>query len=1013
MLACPRLSWPFAFLLSLCASIAGARASDLCPDEQSTRQLPPPSNTCTALDPVVRRPSTLPLDQYESRLNEFFGQYCHRRLDAGWGMDKTVRDTGPFIATQQTDGTYSTTYNGTHQPVLVWYSPEMMAWLRANRPVDGTRTPKTAAPVPDGAIIVKEMYNSQPAAACRVPDLLKLKPVEQGAAVMIRDRAASKDGWFWGWYGWPDTGSGWSVDYPPKQGNPPPGMGFGQYCANCHASARDDLTFSALGNIRGEHGTFLPFLSQNYYQLQTFGKDEPVVPLKAAPPPMRQLVDVHRRAIMAPPPEKRTRSPGQIFLSDLGLRAMPASTTGLIPGNQIMPSMTYDNVWVPGHGASANGTFTTSDQCLGCHTAGGTGLQYDMTAPVPGSASLMYNFSPYGTWRTSPMGLAGRDPVFFAMLASETQTFHPAASPEVQGVCLGCHGIMGERQFHIDDQSGSAHCTDFLRATVDAVPWPPTTELAKSSRFGGLARDGISCATCHHMVLGKSDSARYANQPQNRCVNERQALLNPDLSGFARTFTGSFFVGPPDRIYGPFQDPKQKPMRNAMGILPEHGIALTTSEACGTCHTVHLPVMRDGETIGHTYEQTTYPEWAFSAYRTGDSPDGKLPFGPGTRARSCQDCHMPKADASGNPFVSRIAGIQEHSTFPAVENGLPAEDIDLPARSGFAKHSLVGLNVFLIEMAKQFDDVLGIRKYDPMMGSYGVPPLDLTLRAMLTQASKATAEISVTEALVGPDGLSATVRVTNNTGHKFPSGVGFRRAFVDFRVADAAGKVLWESGRTNDAGVLVDQDGKPVAGENWWKEDCSERLNGPGNNPHQPHYREISRQDQVQIFQELVTAPSSTATEQCGRGAKPLGQLTTSFLSICAPLKDNRLLPDGFLPLEQRVAISRALGADPEMAEDSGPVGTGDDPAYLTGGGDTFRYRIPAADLAGAPSNVTAVLYYQATPPFFLQDRFCTAKGADRDRLLTVTSRLDLNGTRAEKWKLDVVGSGSVAVTGR
>src|SRR5262249_35651756 len=156
--------------------------------------------------------------------------------------------------------------------------------------------------------------------------------VEQGAAVMIRDRAASKDGWFWGWYGWPDTGSGWRVDYPPRQGNPLPAMGFGQYCVNCHASARDDLTYSDLGNIRGEPGTFISFLSQNYYQIQTFGKDD-AVPLTAAPPPpVRQLVDVHRRAIMSPPPEKRTRSPGQMFLSDLGMRALPASTTGLIPG---------------------------------------------------------------------------------------------------------------------------------------------------------------------------------------------------------------------------------------------------------------------------------------------------------------------------------------------------------------------------------------------------------------------------------------------------------------------------------------------------------------------------------------------------------------------------------------------------------------------------------------------------------------------------------------------------------
>ena len=75
---------------------------------------------------------------------------------------------------------------------------------------------------------------------------------------------------------------------------------------------------------------------------------------------------------------------------------------------------------------------------------------------------------------------------------------------------------------------------------VDAVPYPTDTLQA---HFGALARDGISCESCHHMVLGKADSARYAKQPQNRCIEQRQQFLNADNKGFARTFTGSFFVG--------------------------------------------------------------------------------------------------------------------------------------------------------------------------------------------------------------------------------------------------------------------------------------------------------------------------------------------------------------------------------------------------------------------------------------------------------------------------------------
>jgi hypothetical protein len=209
--------------------------------------------------------------------------------------------------------------------------------------------------------------------------------------------------------------------------------------------------------------------------------------------------------------------------------------------------------------------------------------------------------------------------------------------------------------------------------------------------------------------------------------------------------------------------------------------------------------------------------------------------------------------------------------------------------------------------------------------------------------------------------------------------------------------------------VLIGPNEQPIAGEFWWKDDCSGRVNSPGNNPHQPHYQVITQQDQVQIFQELVTTPPS-ASAQCGRHSEPTGELTTSFMSICGTLKDNRLLPQGFLPLDQRIEISRALGADADMAEDSGAVGTGDDPTYKTGGGDTFAYHVPLSGLSGSPAKVVATLYYQAIPPFFLQDRFCTAKGTDADRLRFVTSQLNLDGTRATQWKLNMVTSGPVAV---
>ena len=93
---CSRRLVAVALTLLFIATTAGA--SQLCPDEQPTEQLPPADPAfCARLDPIMRKPSALPLDQYEAELNDFIGNDCHRRLAAGWKMDKTVRDAGPFF----------------------------------------------------------------------------------------------------------------------------------------------------------------------------------------------------------------------------------------------------------------------------------------------------------------------------------------------------------------------------------------------------------------------------------------------------------------------------------------------------------------------------------------------------------------------------------------------------------------------------------------------------------------------------------------------------------------------------------------------------------------------------------------------------------------------------------------------------------------------------------------------------------------------------------------------------
>src|SRR5207248_433038 len=121
-------------------------------------------------------------------------------------------------------------------------------------------------------------------------------------------------------------------------------------------------------------------------------------------------------------------------------------------------------------------------------------------------------------------------------------------------------------------------------------------------------------------------------------------------------------------------------------------------------------------------------------------------------------------------------------------------------------------------------------------------------------------------------------------------------------------------------------------------------------------------------------------------------------------------LPRGFLKLQERIVLSQALGADRRMAEETTPVAVADDPDYEVGGEDSLIYRVPLSELADKPAFVQATLYYQATPPYFLQDRFCTAQGPDRERLSYIARNLNLSGTQAQDWKLRLVDGDPVPV---
>lgn len=994
-------------------------------------------------------PAELYLRDYEKVLYDFILRRKYDALD--WCVDKRVRDTGPWI-----EGTYY----GVHPAVRIYYSPRMMYWLTGDPDYwqEGKqsgeakpRAPRTG-PVPEGAMIVKEMY-MPPAelyaelqtllAENPAPDCSKAETYERlldrlitAWTVMVKAGNGSHDGWFWAGPAAPrmvdgrlqtveEAIAGQLDDY-----NHIAEAGFGLTCIRCHASAEEDLTFSALRNIEGffPEENLLSFRADNSWRNKSYFENFPLTVLSMEQPCLADSLVRQMFELPAPlRPFTETTSPEwEEFLRFHLPQADPAFNLdrGRLPAVNPAFAATYPQIgpvaasqvrtfpmqWadhvVPGARVQP---YITSDNCMGCHGGLG-GNPYDVamfvqTGPNYGDG---YNISEYGEWRWSPMGLAGRDPIFYAQLESEMVLLERDArqggllkgtlkdnQQQVTNTCLSCHGSMGQRQLELDAQTDPTLDPNFKVDYVYLIEMLSAADKKPADyryhTYGELAREGISCMTCHHITAPDPKAVNDWKPPQRDWIN---AATPKELAYFLfHNTTGRFNSGPAGEIFGPFEKVATRPMENALGITPKFNAFIRQSQMCGTCHTINLPnigltadkfpVLTAAEQnpalqpYAHTIEQETFLEWQNSMF--ANTVDGK----PGPGFQSCQDCHMPGGFESLNEKIripqvtTKIATIQDID-YPEAEHRLPDADILVSPRPDYRRHEHVGLNVFLLEMFNQFPDVLGVAKQDYMTSAKTGNAL--AIENMLRQAEQKTIALNLQIAPIEGNQLPIDVTVQNKAGHRFPSGVAFRRAFLELLVLDGD-DVVWASGRTNSAGVIVDGAGRPLR---------TEFL--PDARSYQPHYQTIDRQDQVQIYEELV--------QNADR------QFTTSFIHRVYPVKDNRLLPAGWRSSEHfrdqgQVIFQFMEATDPEVHgdpdyEDQGPGFPGlDRLRYLA----TLPEGVNRANLS-----VRITMYYQSIPPYYLQQRFSTApNGPATQRLYYLTSRLDLADTPMADWKLPLV----------
>ena len=413
-------------------------------------------------------------------------------------------------------------------------------------------------------------------------------------------------------------------------------------------------------------------------------------------------------------------------------------------------------------------------------------------------------------------------------------------------------------------------------------------------------------------------------------------------------------------------------------MTPTHGDALADPAMCGSCHVVETEILNKNVAYDRTsfgkqpksHEQTTYLEWLNSRFQT------KAPPGPGATPQTCQQCHMPRT-MEGKNITTKIANIEDNTYVDAdgkpFPNTAPAADITMKERTEYGRHTFVGANVFVLEMFRKFGDQLGLNQGDPnyATGSFTVQSgLDLALKETTQQVQTQSASIAIRGQRKSANGLDVDVEVINKTGHKFPSGVGFRRAFIEFTAMDAGGNVIWSSGRSNDKGVLIDDNGQPLATEfskTTW----------------QPHWRIVSGSKYAQIYE------SRTKDLQ--------GLLTTSFLALATPVKDNRLMPGGWSATGQYADWTKPVAV---------PAAT--NPGYYNGAGsNVVTYRMPAA-VGARVKLVRAVLNYQSIPPYYLQDRFTIGgNNPATAQLRALVQQVDYSKTPMAGWKLPVASAAS------
>ncbi len=377
---------------------------------------------------------------------------------------------------------------------------------------------------------------------------------------------------------------------------------------------------------------------------------------------------------------------------------------------------------------------------------------------------------------------------------------------------------------------------------------PIGDERFDGDRDAHLAADGVGCATCHQIL--------------------------PDNFGERESFVGHFLVDEKTAwdqrsLIGPFEidSGRTRIMHSASAFFPEKGTHIQESELCATCHTLITHALDENhEAVGELPEQVPYLEWLHSDY---------------AETKSCQSCHMPALESE--VAITSVLGE-------------PREEVN--------RHAFRGGNFLIPRMLNAHRNELGVEALST--------ELDASALRTIDHLKASTASLTVREASVSRNELTAQLEVRNRAGHKLPTAYPSRRVWLHISVADRQGNIVFESGKLNRDGSIEGN------------------ANDESPDAFESHYEVIDAADKVQIYESIMLDSK--------------GNVTTGITSGASYAKDNRLLPAGFdkATASSDIAVHGRARQDRDFEES----------------GDLLRVEIPVPDNAG-PFEFVATLWYQ------------------------------------------------------